>query len=120
VAVSALIFKLILMVPVIVAINVPISFLGPLGGIIVERRRGGTGITGGLIAGILSGLILSALMNLYVIHLGRSFSWFELSVSTSLFVLLEAFCGWFWGHSYQSWSLSNASQKVTRPHEHGP
>jgi hypothetical protein len=59
VAASALMIKLTLILPVLFTLTVPVMFLGPLSGIVVERHRGGSGIAGGVIAGILSGFVLS-------------------------------------------------------------
>ena len=112
VAASAVVIKLAMMAGPILTFSTSVIFLGPLSGIVVDRRRGGTGIAGGIIAGILSGLSLSLHMNIYSVRLGRPFSWFELAVSTTAFVMLEAFCGWLWG---RRWHLLMANRKTANP-----
>jgi hypothetical protein len=115
VAASAFVIKLALILGVLLTFTMPLIFLGPLSGIVLERHRGGTGIAGGVVAGILSGFALSAFMNIYIVNLGRPFSWFELTVSTAAFVILEAFCGWIWGRSYRAWHSSMANRTAADP-----
>jgi hypothetical protein len=112
VAASAVMIKLALWAGAVGTVNMTLLFLGPLSGIVLDRHRGGTGIAGGVVAGILSGIALSAFMNSYVYRLGRPFSWFELAVSTTVYVMLEAFCGWLWG---RQWHLSMSNRKAAKP-----
>jgi hypothetical protein len=65
VAGSALMIKQTLMLGVLQTLFMPVLFLGPLCGIVVDRHQGGTGIAGGIIAGILSGFVLFLIMNIY-------------------------------------------------------
>jgi hypothetical protein len=114
VAVSAVVIKLALSVNVIMMVNTPLLFLGPISGIVLDRQRGGTGIAGGVIAGILTGLVLSTLINIFMFRLGRPFVWYEWAVSTTFFVILETFCGWHWGRSFRSWHLAMAKIKAAK------
>ena len=116
VAASAVVIKLAMMAGPILTFSTTVIFLGPLGGIVVDRRRGGTGIAGGIIAGILSGLALSLHMNIYSARLGRPSSWLELTASTAGFVVIEAFCGWLWG---RRWHLSMSNRKAANPRGKG-
>jgi hypothetical protein len=112
VAASAVMIKLALWAGAVGTVNVTLLFLGPLGGIVLDRYRGGTGVAGGVVAGILSGVALSAFMNIYGYRLGRPFSWFELAVSTTVYVMLEASCGWLWG---RRWHLSMTKHMAAEP-----
>lgn len=116
VAASAVVIKLAMMAGPLLTFSTSLIFLGPVSGIVLDRHRGGTGIAGGVVAGILSGVALSAFMNIYSVHLGRPFAWFELAVSTTAFVMLEAFCGWLWG---RRWHLSMASRTAANPKGNG-
>ena len=102
VAASAVVIKTAMMGGVLLTITTPLLFLGPICGIVLERHRGGNGVAGGVVAGILSGIALSSFLNIYAMKLGRPFSWLEFTVSTIFFVILEAFCGWHWGRSYRA------------------
>jgi|GEM_PF-3872972 len=112
VAAAALVLKLALTQGVLQAFTLPLLFLGPISGIALERYWGGSGSTGGVIAGILSGFTLSLFMNVYLWRLGHPFAWFEFLVSTAAFVMLEAFCGWFWS---RQWHLSMAKRTAANP-----
>jgi len=116
VAASAVVIKLAMMAGALLTFTTPLIFLGPLSGIVLERHRGGTGIAGGVIAGILSGVALAAFLNIYAYRLGRPFAWFELLVSTAVFVMLEAFCGWLWG---RQWHSSMANRTAANPKGNG-
>lgn len=112
VAASALMIKLAMMAGPILTFTTPLLFLGPLSGIALDRHRGGTGVAGGVVAGILSGVALSAFMNIYSVHLGRPFAWIELAASTTAYVMFETFCGWLWG---RRWHLSMANRTAANP-----
>ena len=113
VAASAVVIKLAMMAGAFLTFTTSLLFLGPLSGIVLERHRGGSGITGGVVAGILSGVALSAFMNIHSVYLvGSPFSWLELTVSMVAFVMLEAFCGWHWG---RRWHLTMADRTAANP-----
>src|SRR5438128_2728462 len=117
VAASAVAIKLAMMAGPLLTFSTSLIFLGPLSGIVVDRHRGGTGIAGGVVAGILSGVALSAFMNIYSVYMvGSPFSWLELTISMVVFVMLEAFCGWLWG---RRWHLSMANRTAANPKESG-
>lgn len=116
VAASALVLKLALTVNALSMLVTPLLFFGPVCGIVVERQGGGRGIAGGVIAGILSGVAIATIMNIYAVRVGHPFAWFELAVSTAVFVMLEAFCGWFWG---RTWHLSMANRVAANPKGNG-
>jgi hypothetical protein len=116
VAASAVVIKLAMMAGPLLTCSTSLIFLGPLSGIVLDRHRGGTGIAGGVVAGILSGLALSAFMNSHSVRLGSPFSWFELTVSTTVFVIFEAFCGWLWG---RRWHLSMANRTAANQKGNG-
>src|SRR4051812_17440623 len=107
VAASAVVIRLAMKAGAFLTFTTSLLFLGPLSGIVLDRHRGGTGIAGGVVAGIFSGVALGAFMNIHIVHMGRPFAWFELEVSTTAFVMLEAFCGWLWG---RRWHLSMANR----------
>jgi hypothetical protein len=111
--------KLTLMLGVLQTLFMPVLFLGPLCGIVVDRHQGGTGIAGGVIAGIFSGFVLYLIVNIYLFYLGRPFDWIELTVSTTAFVILEVFCGWIWGRSYRAWHSSMANRTAADPKGNG-
>ena len=116
VAASAVVIKLAMMAGPLRTFSTSLIFLGPVSGIALDRHRGGSGVTGGVIAGVLSGIALAAVLNIYMYHLGSPFSWYELTVSTILFVMLEAFCGWLWG---RQWNSSMASRTAANPKGNG-
>jgi hypothetical protein len=115
VAASALVIKFAMMAGPFLTFTTTLIFLGPMSGIALERHRGGRGVVGGVIAGILSGLALSTFMNIYAVHLGSPFSWLQWTFSTIVFVMFEAFCGWLWGHSSRSRYLPVANRPATDP-----
>jgi hypothetical protein len=112
VAASALVIKLALMAGPIITFSTSVIFLGPISGIVLDRQRGGTGVAGGVVAGILSGVALSTFMSNYAVYPGHPFSWLEWTVSTILFVMLEAFCGWLWG---RRWHRVMANRTAANP-----
>ena len=116
VAASALVLKLALTVESLLMLVTPMLFLGPVCGIVMERQRGGRGATGGVVAGIISGVAIATIMNVYSVRVGRPFAWLELAVSTAVFVTLEAFCGWFWG---RTWGTSVARRTAAHPEGDG-
>lgn len=115
VAASAVVIRLAMIAGPILTFSTSVIFLGPISGIVIDRRMGGTGIAGGVIVGIISGLALSSHMNIYKHYLGSPFSWYVLTVSTTCYVMLEAFCGWLWGRTWNSFmaSFANARPKGT-------
>ena len=114
VAASAVVIRLAMMAGPLLTITTPLLFLGPMSGIVLERQRGGNGVSGGVIAGIFSGLAVAAFLNIYAYRLGRPFAWLEWMVSTAAFVLLEASCGWLWG---RQWHSSMADRPAADPEE---
>ena len=120
VVVSAVVVKLAMVVGAYLTVTTSLLFLGPMTGIVLDRYRGGSGVAGGVIAGILSGFVIATFMELYVGYLypGRPFSWPGWMTLSIVFVMLEAFCGWHWGRSYRSWHLSKASRTAANPKEH--
>jgi hypothetical protein len=118
VAASAVLIKLALMVSSvggILMVSTPLIFFGPRCGIVMDRHRGGTGVTGGVIAGILTGIALSAFLNIVSFRAGHPFGWLEVAFSTTLLVSFETFRGWLWGRYPRSWPISMANRTATKP-----
>ncbi|WP_435015777.1 hypothetical protein TA3x_003329 [Tundrisphaera sp. TA3] len=75
----------------------PILFVGARIGISLDRRRGGDGTVGGVIAGVISGAAIAAILNIDRVRATGRFDWSEIAHETIFYVVILPFGIWAMG-----------------------